>query len=363
MGRNIVVCCDGTANQFAEHNTNVVKLYSALVDDPARQLIFYHPGVGTMEAPGALTNWGRKATIVAGLAIGYGLERDITAAYTFIMNNFRAAEGDSLFLFGFSRGAYTARAVAALLHCVGILRPGHETSIPYAIRLMNAIGAKGGGTKERFGVLYRFRDTFGASRCRTHFVGVWDTVASVGWIYDPLRIPFSGDNPDIDIGRHAISLEERRAFYRPNRWLPGGDGVQSGPKDLKQAWFAGAHCDVGGGYADEDAGLSRIPLAWMFREAEAAGLLVDEARRNRLVTAHDGPNPNALMHDELAAHWYWKAAEYIPKYHYDYATGASELRANKGRRRTPPAGALIHESVFRRDGYNPPLPDDYRVET
>jgi uncharacterized protein (DUF2235 family) len=72
MGRNIVVCCDGTANQFSQDNTNVVKLYSALVDDAARQLIFYHPGVGTMEAPGALTSWGQKATIFAGMAVGYG---------------------------------------------------------------------------------------------------------------------------------------------------------------------------------------------------------------------------------------------------------------------------------------------------
>ena len=140
MGRNIVVCCDGTANQFSQDNTNVVKLYSALVDDAARQLIFYHPGVGTMEAPGALTSWGQRATIFAGMAVGYGLERDITAAYTFIMNNYKASEGDRLFLFGFSRGAYTVRAIASLLRSCGILRPGHETSIPYAIRLMNAIG-------------------------------------------------------------------------------------------------------------------------------------------------------------------------------------------------------------------------------
>ena len=58
MGRNVVVCCDGTANMYAQNNTNVVKLYSALIDDPARQIIFYHPGIGTWEAPGALTDWG-----------------------------------------------------------------------------------------------------------------------------------------------------------------------------------------------------------------------------------------------------------------------------------------------------------------
>src|SRR3979490_3257938 len=97
MGRNIVVGGDGTANQFSQDNTNVVKLYPALVDDAARQLIFYHPGVGTMEAPGALTSWGQRATIFAGMAVGYGLARAITAAYTLTMNNYKASEGHLLF--------------------------------------------------------------------------------------------------------------------------------------------------------------------------------------------------------------------------------------------------------------------------
>ena len=83
-------------------------------------------------------------------------ERDITAAYTFIMNNYKAADGDRLFLFGFSRGAYTVRAVASLLRSCGVLRPGHETSIPYAIRLMNAIGTKGRRTAKRFRLVDRF---------------------------------------------------------------------------------------------------------------------------------------------------------------------------------------------------------------
>src|SRR3954452_3879948 len=103
MPKNIVVCCDGTANEFARNNTNVIKLFSTLVNDPARQVTFYHPGLGTMEPAGALTTLGRKVTKILGRAFGYGLAHDIRDAYVFLMNNYAA--GDRIFLFGFSRGA------------------------------------------------------------------------------------------------------------------------------------------------------------------------------------------------------------------------------------------------------------------
>src|SRR5882757_5966780 len=114
MPKNIVVCCDGTANEFARDRTNVVKLYQTLIDDPARQICFYHPGLGTMEPAGALTPWARKVTKLLGLALGYGLESDVRDAYAYLMNCYEP--GDHVYLFGFSRGAYTARAVASLLH-------------------------------------------------------------------------------------------------------------------------------------------------------------------------------------------------------------------------------------------------------
>jgi hypothetical protein len=218
VGRNVVVCCDGTANQFAQNNTNVVRLYSALVDDPARQLIFYHPGVGTMEAPGALTSWGQKATILAGMAVGYGLERDITAAYTFIMNNYKAAEDDRLFLFGFSRGAYTVRAVASLLRSCGILRPGHETSIPYAIRLMNAIGTKDRRTAEYF---RPSPASAHASSCKPYLSASGYRV--LGRLDLVLKIPYTATT-DIQIGRHASPRRAAR-FYRPNSGARGEGGA------------------------------------------------------------------------------------------------------------------------------------------
>src|SRR5450755_2625575 len=137
MQRNIVICCDGTANEFAQDNTNVVKLYYVLNQDQAKQLTFYHPGLGTTEPAGALTTFSRQVTKLLGKAFGYGLSNDIRDAYSFLMDNYE--EGDKLFLFGFSRGAYTVRAVCSLLHMYGLIRPGNESLAPYAIRMMLAI--------------------------------------------------------------------------------------------------------------------------------------------------------------------------------------------------------------------------------
>ena len=141
--KNIVLCCDGTANEFSDHNTNVVKLYQLLEKDPARQVTYYHPGVGTMEAVGALTSVARKITKVLGYVIGYGLEDDVRAAYLFLMRTY--SPGDRIFMFGFSRGAYTVRAVAALLHMYGLMEGNNEALIPYALRLQSAISKEGEG--------------------------------------------------------------------------------------------------------------------------------------------------------------------------------------------------------------------------
>ena len=351
MAKNIVLCCDGTANEFARNRTNVVKLFHALVHEPAAQATYYHPGVGTMEAVGAVTTTGRKVTKLLGLAIGYGLETDIRDAYVFLMNNFK--DGDRLFLFGFSRGAYTVRCVAALLHMYGLIRPGNEPLVPYAIRMMMAITA----LRERkapqseidayFELAGEFKQHFGGQRCQPHFVGVWDTVSSVGWIENPLRLPYTADNPDIAIGRHAIALDERRAFFRTNLWRPTPDG---GPKNLKQVWFPGVHCDVGGGYPEAESGLSKIALQWMLDEAKEAELLVDPAREALVLGRAGGgyvpPDPQAKMHESLTG--LWRVAEFIPKRHYNAKRKEEERRMNRSRYRTIPSGASIHPSAYER---------------
>jgi uncharacterized protein (DUF2235 family) len=253
MAKNIVLCCDGTANEFTKNNTNVVKLYSTLIHDPITQITYYHPGLGTMEPAGALTTFSRKITKMLGMALGYGLASDIRDAYVFLMQNFE--KGDKVFLFGFSRGAYTVRAVASLLHMYGLILPGNEALVPYAIRMMTGISRANEGKKleqaavaQYFELANDFKSTLSRSDCVPWFVGVWDTVSSVGWIENPLKLPYVSNNPDIQVGRHAIAIDERRAFFRNHLWRRQLAKLQndlSGLQSAAQALGKSASRDLG----------------------------------------------------------------------------------------------------------------------
>lgn len=339
--KNIVVCCDGTANEFAADNTNVVKLCYGLATSQS-QAICYHPGLGTMEPAGALTQVGRRFTRFLGRAIGFGLARDVSDAYTFVMNRFEP--GDRIFLFGFSRGAYTVRAVAALINMYGLLPPGNDALVPYAIRLLVAINRKPQrDPKDDFSLAKEFSSTFSRREVRIHFLGVWDTVSSVGWISNPLRLPYTARNPIVDTIRHAVSIDERRAFFRTNLFeaIEPGNGHQ---QDLRQVWFAGVHSDVGGGYKEEESGLSKIALQWMLDEAREKGLMIDDARYREVLGMVDGgrfapPDPHAKRHVSLQGPWWF--AEILPKKRF--STGKWYI--NLARRRTIPEGAELHKSV------------------
>jgi uncharacterized protein (DUF2235 family) len=345
--KNVVVCCDGTANEFARDRTNVLKLFYALQQNSPDQVAYYHPGLGTMEPPGALTGFGKGVTKLLGKAIGYGLASDVRDAYVFLMNNFEPE--DRVFLFGFSRGAYTVRVVASLLHMYGLLPKGNEPLVPYAIRMMTATG------RERFELANLFKNTFSRS-CKPWFVGVWDTVSSVGWVDHPLKVPYSANNPDIAIGRQAVSIDEHRAFFRQNLWRPPsasqppGKPVSLGPKDVQQVWFPGVHCDVGGGYPEAESGLSKIALEWMLAEAYAQHLMLDKARTDLVLGKQGGgyipPDPMAQIHTSLTVAWW--PAEFIPKKHYNWQTGKTGRRMSLFRRRTIPPGSSIHESAYQR---------------
>lgn len=365
---NIVVCCDGTANEFSDHNTNVVKLYSTLVHDPTRQITYYHPGLGTMEPAGALTTFSRKVTKLLGMALGYGLANDIRDAYVFLMQN--CQKDDKLFLFGFSRGAYTVRAVASLLHMYGLILQGNEALVPYAIRMLTGINRadedspkQGEATRAFFDLAREFKSTLSCPDCSPWFVGVWDTVSSVGWIENPLKLPYVTNNPDIQIGRHAVSIDEHRAFFRNHLWRrPDDPSAPHGPIDVKQVWFPGDHCDVGGGYVESESGLSKGALEWMFAEATAAGLLVDSTKQAEVLGNPPGgryvaPDPNAKLHESLTGAW--NLAEFVPRKRFDWTTGKQRRRMNLYRRREIPPNSLVHESVFLRSGgHSKRLPPD-----
>src|SRR4030095_13683958 len=137
MPKNVVLCCDGTANEFAEDRTNVVKLFFTLERDRSRQIAYYHPGLGTMEPPGALTSATRMLTRLAARAFGYGLEADIRDAYVFLMNNFE--EGRCCFRLRFRRGALSGGSRCFLAPHVWSDPEGNEALVPYAIRMLMAI--------------------------------------------------------------------------------------------------------------------------------------------------------------------------------------------------------------------------------
>jgi uncharacterized protein (DUF2235 family) len=348
MAKNLVVCCDGTGNEFGDNNSNVVKLYRMLERDPARQVAYYHPGVGTMGAPNALTSTTKWCTRMLGLAFGYRVMDNIADAYRFLMNNHEP--GDRLFIFGFSRGAYTARALCAMLTMFGLFDKGNEALIAYAARLFKH------PTEKSFEISRNFKRVFGRE-CKPDFVGVWDTVSSVGWIYDPLHLPFTANNPDIRIGRHAVAIDERRCFYRQNLWGEAASG-----QDLKQIWFAGVHSDIGGSYPEAQSGLSKITLEWMLTEAKAGGLRVN-ATMEKLVLGGSGgifvpPDPTAYLHTSLKGIWW--LLEFWPKLHWQKKDGRwrKGIVLGLGRRRHIPRDASIHPSVYGRmqkvPDYRPP---------
>ncbi len=199
---------------------------------------------------------------------------------------------------------------------------------------------------------------------------VWDTVSSLGWIYNTVHFPFTRatKNPDFHIVRHAVSIDERRAFFRENSF----DAPHDSQEDIKEVWFAGVHSDVGGSYAESESQLSKIALRWMLCEAEAAGLLVDPNRKAAILGGKPpnvSPDPTTKYeHESLRGLWW--IAEVWPKIvHIQTTQGTwrNSTRFNLGRRRWIPPGSLVHESVEQRllsaePPYKPSnLPDERNI--
>ncbi|HEY7776604.1 MAG TPA: DUF2235 domain-containing protein [Kineobactrum sp.] len=281
QGKHIVICADGTWNDpESENPTNVLRIARALSPLAAgghKQVVFYDWGAGSYYAR------------VSGGTSGLGMMKNIQDGYRFIVQNYKP--GDRLFLFGFSRGAYTVRCLAGMLNNCGILKREQAGRIPEAFDLYKRRNAKPGSEAAQ---QWRQAHAVEGRRALVDFIGVWDTVRALGI---PTRVlafaeekdlffdPVLGSN--VQVARHAVAIDEERADFEPTLWLPS-DSV-----DLQQVWFAGVHADVGGGYAPDNTGalLSDIPLAWMAREAELVGLtfephLVDVSTLDHAASAH-----------------------------------------------------------------------------
>lgn len=279
--RQLVLLCDGTNNNLSgrQADTHVVLLAELLAryPDPDR-LVYYDPGVGNPgQLPGTtVTDKARRALDrVNGLAFGRGLYDNVAEGYQFLMAHWRP--GDRIFVFGFSRGAFTARSIAGMVNAFGIVDHHQETLVSSLVATYFSQP-----TPARQAIVDQAARLFGqgtapAARPVVHFVGVWDTVASVGLPPFGLKISTRPtlDNKCFRHVRHALALDEQRAQFLPRPYAQddGAYRMANGESgDILQRWFRGAHCDVGGGNPHVDSELSRAPFAWLVAEAIACGL-------------------------------------------------------------------------------------------
>jgi uncharacterized protein (DUF2235 family) len=337
MAKKLVVCLDGTANQVGAHgNTNVVRLFRMLdLSDPSRQIAYYDPGVGTFSSGAAWTPVARWMSRTAGLAFGTGLRSNLGEAYTWLMRNW--SPGDEVYVFGFSRGAYSARSVVGMLRSIGLMRPGSENLVPYAVS--NYAAKNREWSDDDWAQLHTFSAAFaqhvdGRSSTPVAFLGLWDTVKAAGILRWDIKWPWSRTIPlNVARVRHAVAIDEKRKPYR--EYLLALEKPER--TEASEVWFAGVHSDVGGTF-DDDPRLSTIALRWMAEGARDAGILFDADlfAKECAVTA-------------------------------DFATGTvhsmDRIWALVGTRRRPiPAGAHVHSSVRARmaadPAYRPGLPSD-----
>ena len=253
--KNIVLCCDGTMGKFGTkaENTNVVRLFERLVPDGDDQISFYDPGVGTYSP--LRTPVGRLIQNGIESVVGYGVKGNVSEAYRYLMNHYEPR--DKIFLFGFSRGAHTVRVLAGLIYKCGLLTKGSDNLIPHAVRVYYE--------NDNDQIATDFKSAF-SRECKPYFIGVWDTVASVGWV---CRNYFKDRklNADVPYGYQALAIDEKRSHFVPSIWdetaIPVGQVIE-------QVWFPGFHADVGGQKACRS--ISDIPLKWRAEHAETRGL-------------------------------------------------------------------------------------------
>ena len=292
MPKRIVICADGTWNRPEEDlskdfPTNVLRLARAI--RPAgsgawSQQVFYDWGVGSY--------YDR----VVGGATGRGLHKNIVDDYRYIVQNY--APGDEIFLFGFSRGAYTVRSLCGLINNCGILKRPDARLIQAAF---DHYKKPGDAYAPRGRRSISFRKAHSHPSREVRFVGVWDTVGAMGIPFSFLGLLDDKDEfydtkigSNVRIARHAMAIDEFRADFEPTVWFPRDN------LDLKQVWFCGAHSDVGGSYPPDPGGglLSDIALDWMMREANKAGLGLEPHLKQRLK-----PKPTATLHQSRRSYY------------------------------------------------------------
>ena len=275
MPKRLIVCADGTWNVPDRQDrgevcpSNVAKLALAIApsdDQGVEQVVMYHKGVGT----------GRFDRLRGG-AYGRGLSGHVKDVYRSLVDDYEP--GDEIFLFGFSRGAFTVRSAGGLIRNSGLLRAEHRDKTDAAYRLYRRRddASRPNGIEAQL-----FRKQF-AHEVRIQCIGVWDTVGALGipagipWL--PVTVGFLNRRwafHDTTLSRwvesafQALAIDEQRPQFAPTLWEQQPNAAD---QVLEQVWFAGVHTNIGGGY--QDSGLSDLAFLWMMEKAASRGLAFD----------------------------------------------------------------------------------------
>jgi uncharacterized protein (DUF2235 family) len=333
-GKRIALFLDGTWNTVND-NTNVYRLKSlcAAGDD---QLCYYSAGVGTQ--------YGERLT---GGMFGYGLDDEVIQSYEWLIERF--VPGDQLFLFGFSRGAYTARSLAGFISKCGMLKVGaplslkqlygryKRGSVPFSILHLQKMPDEDLQLEDRWLKKY-------SQPIPIWFQGVWDTVGALGVPFGHIpvvsRANYGWLETDLRINDthafHALAIDEHREAFAPTLWkktvVEGEDSYPPRPLEaVEQRWFVGAHADVGGGYPD--GLLAQVPLLWLMQKANTHGLVFKSD------VAIDGDENQATIHDSFKdmAGGIYRVCKLFRPYHR--AIGAAPLVSG------PATTATINETI------------------
>jgi uncharacterized protein (DUF2235 family) len=316
--KRIVIACDGTWKRVdSEHPTNVVKLAQAVRPagpDGVAQVVCHLDGVGAGRGTGRLA---RAIDRLLGGAFGTGLMAQVEEAYRFLVMNY--APGDEIYLFGYSRGAFTARSLAGMIRNCGILERDEAAAIPAALALYRARGeatgpdstgawafrARHAGHVTTSAAEARWRAARGlapGAPLRLAYVGVWDTVGALGvpgylrfagWFNRGLAFHDTKLSSGVAAARHAVAIDERRRSFPPALWgnLAALNAARPGDAPYRQCWFPGDHGSVGGGGIV--TALSDDALRWVAEGAAAAGLALDPAALAAWAAGRDALGPLA----------------------------------------------------------------------
>jgi hypothetical protein len=366
MTKKIVLLSDGTGNSAGKvWRTNVWRLFQSLELKGSDQIAIYDDGVGTSSF---------KPMAVLGGVFGFGLKRNVLNLYKFLSRNY--SEGDRIYGFGFSRGAFTIRVVIGLILNQGLVKFANEGELN--AKAQAAYRAYRSNKYSRWNLQYpyqRFRiwlDSFSYRPCerpisQIEFLGLWDTVAAYGlpidemtrgvnrWIW-PLEPQNRTFNPAIKRACHALSIDDERATFHPVLWnedetntRPAGESRPTDQEQLLQVWFVGVHSNVGGGYPDDS--LANVSLAWILAEAKQAGLTFKDfpgADPDALISVDSAKDKDGRLYDSRSGlGGYYR---YSPRKISDFydAMPYSKARSEETSPKAPALLPKIHESVFGR---------------